>query len=102
MRRKRKQKDDPKVYQPTELKELVALPEIKTFDDEELVKAMAMAADFEAYAIGLTQNYPNDQNLVSVGMTAAWHARVVREVVAIQMFDRAQRAKGEPSTGQYL
>jgi hypothetical protein len=102
MRRKRKSKDAPKVYEATELKELVALPEIKSFDDEELQRAMALAADAEGYGIGLTQNYPDDKTMVSVGMFTAWHARIVREVIAIQMFNRSQEAKGEPGTGQYL
>jgi hypothetical protein len=91
--RRKKQKKEPKLYEPTELKDLTMLNEIKTFSDDELQRAMAMAADVEGYGIGLTQNYPDDQTLVSIGMTSAWHARIVREVIAIQMFNRSQEAK---------
>lgn len=101
MRRKKK-KTDLKVYEPTELKDAGALNELKTFNDDELTKALLMASDAEAYAIGLIGNHPDDQTLVTIGMTTAWHARIVREVVAIQMYNRAQEAKEEPGTGQYL
>ena len=99
---RRKKKKDLKMYEPTELKDLVALNELKTFNDDELQVAMAQAAKVEAYAIGLTQNYADDQTLLSIGMNTAWHARIFREVVAIQMFNRLQEANEEPGTGQYL
>ena len=103
MKFRRKQKQEmPQLYEATELKDLAMLNELRTFSDDELQKAMAMAADVEGYGIGLTQNYPNDQTLVSIGMTSAWHARIVREVIALQMFNRLQEPKGEPGTGQYL
>lgn len=102
MRRKKRKKTDLKMYEATELKDLIALNELKTFNDDELATAMVMASNVEAYAIGLTQNYPDDQTLVGIGMNTAWHARIFREVVAIQMFNRAQEAKGEAAPGQYL
>ena len=103
LRRKRKKKDS-KIYEPTELKDLVALPELKTFNDDELTKALMMASDAEGYAIGLMQNYPDDQTIVTIGMTSAWHARIVREVIAIQMHQRSMEAEGKTDkpTGQYL
>ena len=102
LRRKRKKKDS-KIYEPTELKDLVALPELKSFNDDELTKALMMASDAEGYAIGLMQNYPDDQTIVTIGMNTAWHARIFREVVAVEMFTRSQEAKGETDKpGQYL
>jgi hypothetical protein len=103
MRRKRKAVKNPKVYNATELKDLVALNELKGFNDEELTRAMAQAAGVEGYAIGLIENYPTDQTIVNIGMNTAWHARVFREVVAVEMWTRSQADKGESDKpGQYL
>jgi len=96
MRRKKK-KTDLKVYDATELKDAAALAELKSFSDEELAMALVQASNVEGYAIGLTQNHPDDQTIVTIGLQTAWLARVGREVIALQMFERAQAA-GQPRT----
>lgn len=95
MRRKR-QKKDLKVYDPTPLQDAAALNELKSFTDDELQVALMQASNCEAYAIGLMQNHSEEQTLVTIGLQTAWLARVVREVIALQMFERAQAARRTP------
>ena len=92
----KRKKKDLKVYDATALADPVALNELKAFNDDELALALVHASNVEGYAIGLTQNHADDQTIVTIGLQTAWLARVVREVIALQMFDRAQAAKGTP------
>jgi hypothetical protein len=93
---RRKKKKDLKVWDATALDDPVALNELKGFNDDQLALALVQASNVEGYAIGLMQNHADDQTISTIGLQTAWLARVVREVIALQMFERAQAAKATP------
>lgn len=101
MRRKRKKDLYPRV-EPTALTSTVAIDSLKKLSTEELMSALVMAGEIEGWESSLVKGMAKDDPdnpLFEPFIAAAMHTRVAREVMAIELTLRNEKAAPPETNG---
>lgn len=101
MRRRKKKEQYPRV-EATALTSTVAIDSLKRLSTEELMSALVMAGEVEGWqnsvSKGLEKTAPDD-SLLEAFIAAAMHTRVAREVMAIELTLRNEKAAPPETNG---
>ena len=101
MRRKKKKEPFPRI-EASALESTVAIDSIKNLSTDELLAALVAAGEVEGWANtmtkGLEERNPEDP-LLEPFIAAAMHTRIAREVMAIELTLRNERAAPPEANG---